>query len=71
MDPRADFLPPLPQNKETPADVLWLELKKTKDLRSTDLKQEKHEFKKWSKRGVILEKYSFETKYTVIECFLQ
>ena len=40
-DPRSDSSPPPPQSdKETPADVLWLELKMTKDLGSTDLKQE-------------------------------
>ena len=40
-DPGAEFSPLPPQSdKETPADVLWPELNKTKDLRSTDLKQE-------------------------------
>ena len=40
-DPRADSSPPLPQSdRETPVDVLWRESRKTKDLRSTDLKQE-------------------------------
>ena len=40
MDPGADSSPPLQSDKETPADVLWPESRKTKDLRSTDLKQE-------------------------------
>ena len=41
-DPGADSSPPPPQiDRETPADVLWPESKKTKDLRITDLKQEK------------------------------
>ena len=41
MDPRADSSPPPTQsNRETPAHVLWPELRKTKDLRSSDLKQE-------------------------------
>ena len=41
MDPGAYSSPPPPQSdRETPADVLWPELKKSKDLRNTDLKQE-------------------------------
>ena len=41
MDPRADSSSPTPQsNKETPTDVPWPEWKNTKDLRSTDLRQE-------------------------------
>ena len=40
-DPRADSSTPPPQSdRETPADVLWPQSRKTKDLRSTNLKQE-------------------------------
>ena len=40
LDPRADFFPFASQSdKEIPADVLWPERGKTKDLRSTDLRQ--------------------------------
>ena len=40
MDPGADFSPPPPQSdKETPADVLWPERRKKKDIWCTDLKQ--------------------------------
>ena len=40
-DPGADSSPPPPRiDRETPADVLWPELRKVKDLRSTDLKLE-------------------------------
>ena len=43
-DPGANSSPPPPpppqSDRETPADVLWHEIKKTKHLRSTDLKQE-------------------------------
>ena len=39
-DPGADSSPPPPQSdRETPADVLWPESRKTKDLRKTDLKE--------------------------------
>ena len=40
MDPRADSSPPpLQSGRETPADALWPESRKTKDPRSTGLKQ--------------------------------
>ena len=46
MDPGADFSPPPPRNgRETPADALWLESSKTKDLQCTDLKQENMDYK--------------------------
>ena len=46
MDPGADSSPPPPQSdRETPADVLWPESRKMKDLRSTDLKQENMSYK--------------------------
>ena len=42
MDSGADFSsPPLQSDKETLADVLWPELGKKKNHRSTDLKQGK------------------------------
>ena len=46
MDPGADYSPPLPRNgRDTPADALWLESSKTKDLQFTDLKQENRVYK--------------------------
>ena len=46
IDPGADSSPPPPQSdRETPADVLWPESRKTKDPRSTDLKQENMSYK--------------------------
>ena len=47
MDPkRAAFSPPPPRNgTETPADALWLESLKTKDLQCIDLKQENMDYK--------------------------
>ena len=70
-DPGADFFPPTPQSaKETLTDVLWSQWGKTKDLRSTDLKQEKWVTNMEQTRSDT-EEYSFETKYTLIERLLQ
>ena len=45
-DPGAVSSPPHPQSdKETPADALWPESSKTKDLQCTDLKQENMDYK--------------------------
>ena len=45
-DPGADCSPPPPQgDTETPPDVLWPESWKTRDLQSTDLKQENMNYK--------------------------
>ena len=72
MDPGADFSPPpLRNGRETPTDALWPESPTMKDLQSTDLKQENMDYKHGTKRGVILEDYSFETSYTLIKRLLQ
>ena len=52
MNPGADSSPlPLQSDRETPTDVLWPETRKTKYLRSTDLKQENMSYKHGANEG--------------------
>ena len=46
MDPGPDSSPPPPRSdRETPADALWPESSKMKDIQCTDLKQENMDYK--------------------------